>query len=89
MDQQNEQVAVDLSNEIKIAEQEIRNIVFQDGKGNEFLRLSKDKGIVLNREVYGDWQPDDFVQAFIDTLEKQFEILFKRKEQGDEKAVSG
>lgn len=40
-------------------------------------------GVILNKEFYADWKPDDFVKCFIDILEKNFTIKFYEKEKNE------
>jgi len=65
--------------ETKVHDPEVKNIVFGDGKGGEFLRISKIDGVVLNRAMYPDFTPDDFVSKFMEIIEKNLEVNFTRK----------
>ena len=64
---------------------EVRSYVLSDGKGGEFMRISKDDGIVLNRAMFPNWDPGDFVKAFINIIENNFDVKFVPRESNDEK----
>ena len=62
---------------------EIKALVFSDGKGDEFLRITQN-GIVFNRSLY-NFTEEEFANKFVEILEKNFEVEFKYKRNGDEK----
>lgn len=49
------------------------------------MRISKDDGIVLNRAMFPNWDPGDFVKAFINIIENNFDVKFVPRESNDEK----
>mgnify|MGYP001599690657 FL=1 len=54
-------------------------IIFNaDVDGSWVMKLT-DKGIFFNRDRYPDSDPDDFAQAVIKILEKEFTVKFDRK----------
>jgi len=67
------------SDDIQIHNPEVKNIVFGDGVGGEFFRISKQDGVLLNRSMYPEWQPDDFVNKFIEIIERNLDVHFTRR----------
>ena len=53
-------------------------IHFCSSTGIWVMKLTE-SGIIFNRERYSDSKPDDFAQAVIDILEKNFSVKFERK----------
>ncbi len=43
-----------------------------------FLRINKN-GIFFNKEIYPDSMPDDFARAFIEVLEKNYDVTFTKR----------
>lgn len=69
-----------MDKEIKISDHAPKNIIFQI-KGKEILVMNEN-GIKCNRENFPDWQPDDFVNAFLNILENKCHVEFVRKPDG-------
>ena len=56
-------------------------IIFNaDADDGSWVMKLTDKGIFFNRDRYPNVQPDDFAQAVIEILEKNFTVKFERKE---------
>jgi len=66
---------------ITLNDPEIQCIVFSDGIGGDFMRISTDFGVMLNRRKFPHWQPDDFVKAFIDLIETKYKVKFIPREE--------
>lgn len=55
-------------------------IVFKPNEQDWIMKLSRDEGILFNRESYPDATRDEFANAIIEILEKCFTIKFEKKE---------
>ncbi len=44
------------------------------------MKLSKENGIMFNREAYPDSPPDEFALAVIQILENTYDVTFNRRE---------
>lgn len=64
---------------LTISEAVLNEIIFSPQPGEWVMKITKDKGILFNRESYPDAKPDDFAQAIIDILETAFTVKFERK----------
>lgn len=49
------------------------------GPNNTWLIEITAEGIKFNREFFPDTNPDEFAKAFIEILEKNFEVSFTKK----------
>lgn len=65
---------------ISLLNPEINAFVFSPGSSPWLFEISKDKGIIFNREDYPNMCPDDFAKEFLDKLEKCFIVKFVRKD---------
>ena len=63
---------------------EIENIIFGDGMGGEFMRISGKDGIVFNREKFPTWEPDCFAKAFIHIIQKNYKVKIEEVEGEEE-----
>lgn len=64
---------------LKMADPKVSEITFCPQPGEWVMKITRDKGILFNRERYSDAKPDDFAQAVIEILETTFTIKFERK----------
>ena len=71
----------EVSYDLKVNEPVPNEICFNVDADTWLMKLSKEKGILFNREGYPHAKPDDFAQAVIDILEKSFNITFARKRE--------
>ena len=53
-------------------------IIFYAEPSKWFIKINKG-GIFFNREIYPDCGPDDFAEAFINILEKEFTVKFEKR----------
>jgi hypothetical protein len=54
-------------------------IIFPAGNGQWAMKITKDKGILFNREAYPNTEPDEFARAVIDILERCFSVTFEKR----------
>ena len=55
-----------------------REIIFGDQKGSWFMKITKE-GFKFNRERFPHAEIDDFAKAFMELLEKSFDVKFTKK----------
>lgn len=65
--------------DFKVAEPESSEIHFYSSQGEWVMKITREKGILFNRDKYPTAKPDDFAQAVIDILENAFTVKFERK----------
>lgn len=54
-------------------------IVFSCEPGKWVMKITRDEGILFNREGFPNALPDDFALAVIEILERAFTVKFERK----------
>lgn len=54
-----------------------------------FIEFDEIKGIVLHRENFPEFKPDNFVQEFINIMEEHFNIRFEKKSNSDGFLIKG
>lgn len=61
-------------------------IILSPYDGQWIIEISKN-GFKFNREDYPDALPDDFAQAFVDILEKKFDVTMQKRDEARCKAA--
>lgn len=56
----------------------LAEITFQDSPNQWFLKITK-KGFIFNRERFPEASIDEFAKAFMELLEKEFDVHFTQK----------
>ena len=64
---------------LKLNENICNSMIFSLGNVPWFFRISKE-GIFFNKEAYPDFIADDFAKAFVDILEKSYDLKFEKRE---------
>jgi hypothetical protein len=64
---------------LKMGEPTSSEIIFSPHPGEWVMKITRDKGILFNKDRYPDASPDDFAQAVIGILERAFTVKFERK----------
>ena len=63
---------------IDLGEDKSSEISF-NADSNKWVMKLTDKGIFFNRQAYPNAHPEDFAQAVVEILEKEFTVKFEKK----------